>query len=216
MLLTDYLIGLDLGQQNDYTVISVFNLTFFEDPIESLRYDLLFLVKFPLRLSYPKIVKNIKDFIDEFFSVSKDYLMIVDYTGVGRPIVDLFRESNIDVVALNIIGGNSVNWNNDKQVNVPKKELISSLQIVLQEKRIRIADDVYHLEDLKREFINFRGSFTSHGNAKFGGIIGSHDDIVLSIGLPIWFGEHSYNRGRNAGIFAGYNETGGAAWNINF
>jgi hypothetical protein len=145
----DIIIGLDLGQQNDYTVLSVLD-----------------------------IEKH-------------------NVTGRGnlyKLIVDLLRGDGIKLIALNITGGNAANWKHSKEVSVPKKELISSIQVIFMEHRIKIASGIQLLDDLKKEFLNFKATINQKAVASFNAASSYHDDIVLSISLATWYGEQAAKR----------------------
>lgn len=196
------IIGLDLGQKNDYTVLSLVNLVHNTSNKHDMLYELIFLKRFRLQTPYPKIVEWITIFINKNF-IDTSYIMIVDYTGVGRPVVDLLREAHLNIIALNITSGNICSWKAGKEVNVPKKELISSMQVVLQNSRIKIAADLKDLELLKKEFLNFKVKISKSADAKFNASSGYHDDIVMSICLAIWYGEYASKKGRRLRIISG-------------
>lgn len=202
MLRTTILIGLDLGQQNDYTVLSVIEIEYQNVKETGVLYKLIYLHKFQLKTSYPSIVNWITWFIERTF-VNKEYVMVADYTGVGRPVVDLLRENQLNVIALNITGGNQATWRVGKEVGVPKKELVSSLQVVLQNYRLKIASDLPFLDELKKEFLNFKARINTKANAQFNAASGYHDDIVMSISLATWYGEYASRKGRKLRIVSG-------------
>lgn len=194
-----YILGLDLGQQNDYTVLSMLKMYEIKGTLE---YHLQYLKKYPLRTSYPDIVELVNGFIKNPFLKDKA-LLIVDYTGVGRPVVDLLRGYEVNLVALNITGGSSSNWKNNREVSVPKKDIVSSLQVSFQSSKLKISSDIKHLDDLKKEFINFKAKINSGGNASFNAASGYHDDIVMSIGIAIWYVEYVNRKGRTLRIITG-------------
>jgi hypothetical protein len=189
----DIIIGLDLGQQNDYTVLSVLDIEKHNVTGRGNLYKLVYLKRFPLKTSYPLMLKWITWFIEKAF-LNDSYIMVVDYTGVGRPIVDLLRGDGIKLIALNITGGNAANWKHSKEVSVPKKELISSIQVIFMEHRIKIASGIQLLDDLKKEFLNFKATINQKAVASFNAASSYHDDIVLSISLATWYGEQAAKR----------------------
>lgn len=195
----EYLIGLDVGQQNDYTVLSIIKIT---PMVDQLIYGLVYLMKFPLRTSYTNVTRTTASLINKNF-INEEYIMIVDYTGVGRPIVDLLREENLSIIAANITSGSTPNWKNRREVSIPKKDIISSLQVVFQSKRIKIAYNIKLFEDIKKEFINFKAKTSNVGRRSFSASGSHHDDIVMSIGLAIWYGEHNSKRKKRIRIATG-------------
>lgn len=196
-MLQDYLIGLDLGQQNDYTVLTVLGV----DKKKNI-YTLPYAKRYPLRTDYTVIVDSVNHFMNrsELFNAST---LIVDYTGVGHPVVDLFRKSRIDPVAINITGGSKSNWVNRQNVNVPKKEIVSCLQVVFQCNRLKIASELKLLPEIKKELMMFTARTSSRGQSTYEAASGAHDDIVMSLGLAIWYGEYKTRPGNNVRLVGG-------------
>jgi len=189
-----YILGLDLGQQNDYSVLSVFNVKFNSSnrPI----YEMPYLARFNLKTSYVDIVDEVIDIISKY-NLSLNYTLIVDYTGVGRPVVDLFRQKHLNPVALSITGGAKTNWVTKTEVNVPKKDIVTYLQLVLQNKRIAIAHDLPLLRTLTQEFLSFQLKIRNNSmsvSSTYGGAYGVNDDIVMSMGIAIWLVEYHSRR----------------------
>ena len=66
---------------------------------------------------------------------------IVDATGVGRPVVDAFNEAGLHPMAATIPAGNAVNYDYyGATVSVPKRDLISSMAVLLESRRLKIAE----------------------------------------------------------------------------
>ena len=203
MFKSKYILGLDLGQQNDYTVLTAREVVHSNARGIGMLYKLVFLKKFRLKESYPSVINTIIYLIDKLFD-NRNYILIVDYTGVGRIVVDLLRESDVKLIALSITGGHFVSWKSGSEVSVPKKDLVSAMQVIFSNYRIKISENLDHLEDLKKELVNFRPKKpTSTGHTKFEGLSGHHDDIVMSLGIALWYGEHASGRGRRLRIISG-------------
>ncbi len=70
--------------------------------------------------------------------------------------------------------------------NVPKRELVSCLQVLLQSRRLTIAN-VPDRDLLKKELLNFRVKITAAMNETFAAWReGIHDDLVLAVALAVW------------------------------
>lgn len=189
-----YVLGLDLGQQNDYSVLSIFNVKFDGDnrPL----YELPYMKRFSLKTSYVDIVDEVIAIITKY-NLLLNYSLIVDYTGVGRPVVDLFRQKHLNPVALSITGGARTNWVTNVEVNVPKKDIVTYLQLVLQNNRIALAHDLPLLRTLTQEFLSFQLKIrdnTTSVTSSYGGAYGVNDDIVMSMGIAIWLIEYHSKR----------------------
>lgn len=190
------LVGLDLGQQNDYTVLSYMFVTRPKEALHNkgLKRRNSYIIKavsvVPLNTPYPNIVSWIVNLANTNFS-KYNYTIVVDYTGVGRPIVDMIRQQDIKVVAVNTTGGHKTTWKTSYEVNVPKKDIVTSLKASLEDNRAKFAEGLpnYH-DDIVKEFINFQEKISNSINLQYEGKHGYHDDIVMSIGLAIWYGEN--------------------------
>ena len=116
--------------------------------------------------------------------------IVIDYTGVGRSFRDVLAMSGVrnTIVPVTITGG-AVQTELLGTANVPKQHLIGTLQILLQNRRIRIAPGLDQAGTLKLELENFRRN-TANGyqprNAKI------HDDTVLALALASWHATRRY------------------------
>jgi len=190
------IIGLDLGQQNDYSVLTIVNLTLAKDHMSKVLYSVPFIKRYPLKTNYSYIVDDIF-LLTTKFEVLTDAMLVVDNTGVGRPVVDMFRERGAKPLAITITGGSKTNWVSKVEANVPKRDIVSCLQIVLQNKRLKIAKDLLLIPKLVDEFLAFKLRIVdSASNIKsiMEGSYGINDDIVMSIGIAIWTGEYFTKR----------------------
>ncbi len=79
---------------------------------------------------------------------------------------------------------------------MPKRELVSSSTCVRETKRLKIASTLPLAATLVAEFDNFRSKkavLTGHDSYGAGADWreGNHDDLVLSVAMAAWFGEHN-------------------------
>jgi len=185
-----YTLGLDLGQQNDYTVLTVAEPVFLLDG--SLVIKIPYIYRFPLRMSYVYVVEYLEKFIIN--RELDEYVLIVDHTGVGRPVVDLLNDYNINTIGLTITGGHKSNWSTGRSVTVPKIELISRLQVAIQCCKLQLAKGVKCLDVLIKELINF--TITSGRGIKMEAASGHHDDTVMSLAMVVWYIEDKLNRSK--------------------
>jgi hypothetical protein len=116
---------------------------------------------------------------------------VIDGTGVGRGVVDMFRTSRDQVcriVPVLITAGNKAAQENGYW-HVPKKDLVSAVQILLQTGRLKIAD-VPERATLLAELQGFEVKITAAANATYGAWReGLHDDLVLALALAVWYAQ---------------------------
>jgi len=98
--------------------------------------------------------------------------------------------------SINITGGADANQNNG-HYNVPKRELVSNLQIQLQNNRLKIAKGLKEANALIEELSNFQTRISESGRDTYGGRSGIHDDIVMSVAMGAWLAcrNHLYRIG---------------------
>ena len=73
---------------------------------------------------------------------------------------------------------------------MPKKELVTCLQVVLQARRLQIARGLLEAATLVRELQSFQVKITASAHETFGvWRDGQHDDLVLAVALACWWAE---------------------------
>jgi hypothetical protein len=116
---------------------------------------------------------------------------VVDKTGVGGPVVDMFRDTIADrrqLQAITITSGGQVTRSRDGY-HVPKRDLVMGLVRAHQEGRFRRPQGLALGEVFSRELSNFRVKInlkTAHDSYE-AWREGDHDDLVLSVSLATWF-----------------------------
>lgn len=180
-----FFVGLDLGQANDYTALSV--LEQLKEKDENV-YHIRRLERIR-GAPYPDIVKKVTTIMQSPTLVGNASL-VVDATGVGAPVVDLFRQAKLSPIAISIHGGDRAtqegpNW------RVPKRDLVGVLQVLLQNNRLKISIKLKLGQILQGEMLNFKQKIdlvTAHDSYS-AWREEDHDDLVLSVALAAWAGE---------------------------
>src|SRR4051794_31052125 len=208
----DYVAGLDLGQTSDYSALAVMRREAVLDeagaPLKNHRGRLVYdfacvhLERYPLGTSYGAIVSSVKALMgrpelrpgdDERRPGPR---LAVDGTGVGRAVIDMFIDANMNckLVPITITGGNSEPrqdpWSaaGPSAYWTPKIHLVGAVQAVLSSGRLKIAPKLPLAELLRKELTDFKVKFTASANETFNARDGAHDDLVLAAALAIWLG----------------------------
>ena len=182
-----YLVGIDLGQVNDYTAIVIAKVG---DQIGEHYSDRTLEVgqieRFPLRTPYPKQVKMIEAIYDNIEKQDATASLVIDSTGVGRAVTDLLE--HLYPTRVNIHGGAEVHKVSYREYNVPKRDLVGAAQIALQIGRVKINPQLEHANTLKRELESFTTFITDSGKQTFENNprVNPHDDLVLALSLICW------------------------------
>ena len=181
-----YLVGLDLGQAQDYTALVIAEQ---QGTPPQARYHVRHLERFPLGTAYPVIVSHVQALL-QHPTLQRQSTLVVDATGCGRPVVDLLTQAQFDPVAVSIHGGDSVQ-HEGRHWRVPKRDLVSVLQVLLQTERLKVAEALPLAQGLVQELLNFRVTIdprTAHDSYS-AWREGQHDDLVLACALACWWGE---------------------------
>lgn len=115
---------------------------------------------------------------------------VVDATGVGRPVVEMVRRAGVSCYAVTITGGNEVT-SEGMNLRVPKRDLVSSAQLILQSRRLKAQKDLPFAETLVKELRSFRMKINleSGHDTYEAWRERDHDDIVLALAMGLWIAE---------------------------
>ena len=190
-----YFSGLDLGRPSEYTSLAVLERTTQPDPESPGRklkfYAVRHLERFELGTSYPEICARLKAVFAD--ARLQDSTLTVDRTVVGQPVIDLLRRAGLGVSIrpLTITAGLRSEYDQCGTCLVPKNELVSTLQILLQTRRIKVAPSLPQAATLMKELTRFRAkSKLASVDTLEDWREGPHDDLVLSVAIAAWQSEH--------------------------
>lgn len=184
-----YILGVDLGQSQDWTAFTVLEKSLPAGE-EQYRYAVRHLERPRLGTLYPTIVARVKELL-RTPPLDSSTQLVVDQTGVGAAVVDLLREAGLTLTAITITGGD-LTYHEGSSTRVPKRDLVSTVSVLLQTGRLTIAQDLPLAQTLVKELLNFRmkidplsghDSYSAWREA-------DHDDLVLATALACWYGEN--------------------------
>ncbi len=181
-----FYIGLDLGQSQDFTALCVIEKM--KKSKEAL-YHVRHLDRFQLGTSYPAIVQQVTVLMRSP-ELDNNVSLVLDATAGGRPVADFVRNAGFRPVSIIITGGNVVNFENGFH-NVPKRDLVSTLQILLQSGRLKFAEGIPQVQTLIDELLAYQVKISTDGRDSYGNDWrqNPHDDMVLALALACWYGE---------------------------
>jgi hypothetical protein len=181
-----YTLGLDIGQAHNPTALALLEHPTGRNPT----YQLRALHRFPLGTGYPDVVEAVSRRLREPPLRARARIAI-DATGVGAPVVDLFKTNvrTSDLYAITITGGTSVGGGN-RTPTVPKRDLITTTAVVLQQQRLRIAPSLPDTPTLVDELLSYRVTTSDSGHDRYGPANSDgHDDLLLALSLALWLAE---------------------------
>jgi hypothetical protein len=209
------ILGLDLGQSNDFTAISVLDIIPTKHKTQvpdvdpelnvprtreivtegpPLTYHVRHLERLPIGTPYPAQVARVKETLCHLPAGTD---LVVDNTGVGRPVTDMIVQHGLHPICVTITGGNVVT-HDGLNFNVPKRDIVGVIAVALQNKRMKIAAGLPYAKTLITELENFKVKIdpkTAHDSYE-AWREGIHDDLVLSVGLAAWVAHFYYSQPR--------------------
>jgi hypothetical protein len=156
------------------------------------RFDVRHLERFELGRSYPSMVTDVVTLLGREPLCSASVTLIIDRTGVGRAVSDMFEQANLscNVVPVSIHGGDRES-RDGAAWNVPKRDVIGAAQAALQQGRLKIAAVLPLAAVLTRELADYRVRISQSGHDSYDAREGQHDDLLLSLALVCWYGTES-------------------------
>jgi len=194
-----YVAGLDLGRPHEFTALSVLERTQLplpDDPRRVLRhYAVRHLERSPPATPYPEVFAR----LGEVFAAPSLHgsRLVVDYTGVGRPVLDMLRKAKVGAKVIPLFVTTGKRSSSDELGGwwVPRQELAATLQVLLQARRLRVAPALPAAAMLVRELAAFRVKVsTSSLEEMEAWREGAQDDLVLAVAVAAWVGEHAMRR----------------------
>lgn len=187
--MSTFITGLDLGQTTDPTALAVLEKTG-EGPAAA--YTVFKLERCPLGTPYPQIVQSVVALFGK--APLAGSILVIDQTGVGRPVVDMFRQIPCEpwggFYPITITGGQKATWEENGDWHVPKKDLVGAAMVLFQNHRLLIGNKHRDGPTLVKEMRNFRHKITLAGNETMEAWReGQHDDLVFALSLAAWIGE---------------------------
>ena len=192
-----YVAGLDLGQAQDYSALSILEVeatphTFktargpvYIDGLPIIRMACRHLERFPLQTRYVDIAKQVHVRLKTLPSRMEQYLA-VDKTGVGRGPIELMEP--LHPIGITITSGNYARQGESiRDWHVPKRDLVGTAQVALQTKLLTVSNKLPMAAVLCKELLAFKMKISAEGHDSYNAWRESdHDDLVLAVAIAGW------------------------------
>jgi hypothetical protein len=198
-----YFLGLDLGQMQDYTALAVVERVqparrLPRGPLPATVYHLRHVERPDLGTPYTEIAGRVAGVQRTPPLTDANTTVVGDFTGVGVAVFEMLEASGVvNLHGVSIHGGEAVSQQG-RIHRVPKRELVSTLQVLLQQRRLRFATGMPLADVLRRELRSFKAKInlaTGHDTYE-AWREGDHDDVVLALAMACWFAERGFGAGR--------------------
>ncbi len=182
------IVGLDLGQARDPTALVVL-----ESDDQAWNFQCRHLERFPLNRPYPEYVQKVYDLMH--LPELRSAALVIDHTGVGRVVMDMFRAVRLKPIGITITAGINSSHNSTKtEYRVPKRDIAMAGLSLLQGQRLKISRQIPEAGVLVHELLNFRVKVNLSGNDTYEAWReGDHDDLVLALCCAAWYGVNGPN-----------------------
>jgi hypothetical protein len=188
-----FILGLALGQASEYSALAVLEIPHAAHPSVSFRQPALTLPhlrRFSPGTHYLAIAEQVRHLLATATLAGSS--LVVDHTGVGWAVLGLVWEQllgsvNTTLLPITLSSGHVTVLAEGGGLVVPKKEIIGSLQVLLQTRRLRIARDLPDAPTLIKELETYRLKITTAGSETSElWREGVNDDLVFAAGLAAW------------------------------
>lgn len=188
--------GVDLGQASDHAAVSILKrATYqvgFHGPADPRCY-----------LTYCRRWPNDTDYMElaEELVALNPSVMVLEFNGVGRPVVDIvrsvaMRRNYVGKIRPVVTAASNAKMEEHREargsyMTVPKKDIVSSIRIMGKAGMLVVPSvkRMPELANLAEELRIFQMKYSDKGNLKFGNAPGpgNHDDLVVSLALACHF-----------------------------
>ena len=199
-------LGLDLGQRHDPAAIAILQRT--QEPTgpfnhatweitRELHFRLCHTERLALGTPYITIVDRIRRLLEKLSAplpgIHSDAgaaplrTLVVDASGVGRPVVELLRKTGIGwttapgnpgraaIAPVTITASGAPRMEASGEEFVSRRDLITNLRVLLEKRLLRISARIHDRQALLKEFVEVQDRSGSR-----------HDDLVMATALACW------------------------------
>jgi hypothetical protein len=182
-----FVMGVDLGTLRDYTAVVVVEKSV--DRADTVYHAVRFAHRLPQGLPYPAIVNTVGDAFCRLPRRPQPALLVIDSTGLGRPVTDMFVAGGLDCIPITLTA--AADWSHDGAggIRLPKSVMASTLNVALQEGRVGIAAGIPILATLRQELAGYRVKLRNGRETYENAAEVQHDDLVVATCLAVFAAE---------------------------
>lgn len=209
----EYAVLVDLAKKRDFTAIMVMKDSpqivlgheVLKTPNKVVHYYDIVHISQKQGVWYHDIVREIGELMQRAALVENADL-IVDGTGVGEGVIEIMRKQGLHPIPIITTGGGlmrevyadaadifpgttRLKVQTLKEIHVPKSDLVTAGQLLVQQERVRVAAGLKWAEEARRQFKSFRGKINERTKHKVyeAETDEEHDDIVICYLLGAWW-----------------------------
>jgi hypothetical protein len=181
------IISLDPAQLRDWSAVAVVDMHMVPEK-RQFHYNLIAMNR-KQGLPYDQIVDWVAGVLKKpEFMKGQPPEFVLDATGVGVAVNDMFRAKRIRARAVTITAGNTLN-RQESTIHLGKARLIGTFLGAFDSGKVHVNPNMPIWPALEKEMLSFRAEMSEQGHAKFEAEQGEHDDMLFSLALAVWYGE---------------------------
>jgi hypothetical protein len=189
---TRYVAGLSLGPPGMFTGLAVLEKRYTAGKFgheTDADYAVRHLARFPPGTPYAQVGEALRAVFAD--PPVKGGTLVVDQTGVGQAVFESVRDAKVgaSVYGLAVTAGHAAAPDERGGRLVPKKDLAGVLQVLLQEKRLKVAPALEHAARLASELQHFQLKTIPLDPSAVAWRERPHDDLVLAVAAAAWQAE---------------------------
>jgi len=140
--------------------------------------------RLPLETSYNNVVADVHQLLRRCPAGTE---LVIDGTGIGKAICDMFRFQGITPWCVTATSGLDQTINHGaRTANVPKLMLVSRLQSILFEQRLKVSAQLEEATAFLEELRDFRVEYSASGHMTYNAKRGKHDDMLSAAAVATW------------------------------
>jgi hypothetical protein len=175
------------------------------------RWRVVHMERIPLKTKYGEVIRRIAGLLatpqlqadpDENRSAGE---LVIDAGGAGG-VAEMFIDNGLKPISVIIRGGLDTNWKGRNRFTVAKEELIGLLDARLNHDRypLTFSTQLTEAEAFKAEIADFRRNVSGAGRMQYEARQGRHDDMILSVGLAVWWLSRPKQQPTVFGVYGSY------------
>lgn len=201
-----YVVAQDIAKSIDYTTTVVHQVKPEALVTSGLQESRIFtfedeVFRDKVQLKYTELPQYTKELMSSL-DLSDRSALLIDMTGVGAAIYDMYDSFGLDPLGIVFSSGNASNIHSGRKsksifgtvthISVPKPDLIASLKLSVEQGRLRMAKGLRYAEEAENQFRHFVGKFneTTKKVKMENDSPEVHDDFVVTEAMCAWYIHH--------------------------
>lgn len=189
-----YIISLDPAKLRDWCALSAIDMQYVAAK-KRFHYGVVTIAR-KQGMDYPAMIDWVIGILKmPQFNKAEPPKFVMDATGVGVAVSDMFKAKGIRHAAITFTKGN-VCKRDGFGIHVGKPRLVGKFLGAWDAGKVQVNSGQPLWPQLEREMLAFKAEMKENGYAKFEAEEGENDDLFISLAQAVWYGEEILRGGR--------------------